>query len=254
MDYNNFIDIYNLKNYDKQNIYNKSHDDIILNINYCKKDDFIKYEIIFGDIKINNNIQIYKNNNIYKSLFNLFTVFTVINLEKILNINKHEYNNINIYNSDYIFITQDIFILEKGNHIFYDCCGYKIIDVGLFLYLDIELSIILKKDILRIQSFYKQSFGLHDAISISSKYIKIKKIMLLNTNNIYRKSIKYNNIKLKYSSITNYQCNYNQFIISYNVFCNNLDNNDNIVTHLLTYIRKLYEDTLLFLIIYYDAL
>ena len=250
MDYNNFIDIYNLKNYDKQNIYNKSHDDIILNINYCKEDDFIKCEIIFGDIKINNNIQIYKDNYSFPAIH----LYTLINLEKILNINKNEYNNINIYNSDSIFITQDIFILEKGNHNFYDYCGYKIIDVGLFSNLDIELSIILKKDILRIQAFHKHYFGWNDTISIRRGYIKIKKIMLLNTNNIYRKSIKYNNIKLKYSSKTNYHCNYNQFIISYNVFCNNLDNNDNIVTHLLTYIRKLYEDTLLFLIIYYDAL
>ena len=48
MDYNNnFIDIYNLKIYDKQNLYNKSHDDIIININYRKEDNFIKCEIIF---------------------------------------------------------------------------------------------------------------------------------------------------------------------------------------------------------------
>jgi hypothetical protein len=65
MDYNNnFIDIYNLTNYDKQNFYNKSIDDIIININHCKEDDFIKYEIIFGDIKINNKIYKYNKYNI----------------------------------------------------------------------------------------------------------------------------------------------------------------------------------------------
>ena len=122
MDYNNFIDIYNLKNYDKQNIYNKSYDDIILNINYCKENDIIKCEIIFGDIKINNNnIQIYKNNYSFPPIH----LYNLINLENILNINKNEYNNINIYNSDSIFISQEIFILEKGNHNFYDYCGIK---------------------------------------------------------------------------------------------------------------------------------
>jgi hypothetical protein len=213
MDYNNNIpDIYNIKNYDKQNLYNNS-DDIIIRINH-KKDD--KY--VYIEFEKNHNIitKKYICDKCFSTLGDLFS------LEQIYNIDINDYI-ITILNSNIFFIGMCDDLLDKGVYNILGSHKYK--QIGFYQLYDINLKIILQrnkiyfltnKDVFHTIIFFSyniDNFRFRDWII--SHIIKIT--LIIDKKNIKDKikdKIKYKNILLKKSSCEYYFDNYHHF---YNV-------------------------------------
>ena len=235
------IDIYNLTNYDKSNLYNNS-DNIIVRIQHEKDDEKIYVEIENNNNIIKNIYTFHKNNP-----YNNVSLRDLFDLSKMYNIKN--YRGITIINSNIIFFTSFEYLLDKGAYNLYDCCGIKIFDIGLFKDITINLTLIYKKELLKISTFRKQIFYSYsnDTKIYTYANYKIIKIVLASANKQkFNMKIKFNNVLLKKSS--EYYKHLYGYYYFYDVEHLSLLNINDIIKN----IRNLYNNIHIHITIYYQ--